>query len=190
MAIEPGTHLGHFEVLAPLGRGGMGEVYRAHDSRLLREVALKFLPDGLSRDPDRAARFERVARVLASLNHAHIASVYGFEQANGQRFLVLERVPGQTLADRLSAGPIEWREALQIARQTAEALEEAHGKGVIDRDLKPANVKITPEGRVKVLDFGPAKVSTRSKSSSCRDSSRTSAHGSRRNDFADVSSIV
>ena len=156
MAIDSGTRLGQFEILGPLGRGGMGEVFRARDSRLSREVALKFLPDALSSDPDRVARFEREARVLASLNHAHIAAVYGFEQAGNHRFLVLELVPGQTLADRMNAGPIDWREALQIARQIADALEEAHAKGVIHRDLKPANIKITPEGRVKVLDFGLA----------------------------------
>ncbi len=158
MAIEPGTQLGQFEVLSPLGRGGMGEVYRARDSRLSREVALKVLPEALAKDADRVLRFEREARVLASLNHPHIAAVHGFEQGDGHRFLVLELVPGLTLAERLAKGPIEVREALTIARQIAEALEEAHSKGVIHRDLKPANVKITPEGRVKVLDFGLAKA--------------------------------
>jgi serine/threonine-protein kinase len=158
MAIGPGTQLGQFEVLSPLGRGGMGEVYRARDSRLSREVALKVLPEALARDADRVLRFEREARVLASLNHPHIAAVHGFEQGDGHRFLVLELVPGLTLAERLAKGPIAVREALTIARQIAEALEEAHAKGVIHRDLKPANVKITPEGRVKVLDFGLAKA--------------------------------
>jgi Tol biopolymer transport system component len=158
MAVEPGTRMGQFEVLSALGRGGMGEVYRARDSRLSREVAIKILPETLAHDPDRVARFEREARVLASLNHPHIAAVHGFEQGDSQRFLVLELVPGPTLADRLAKGPLDVKEALQIARQIAEALEEAHAKGVIHRDLKPANVKITPEGRVKVLDFGLAKA--------------------------------
>jgi serine/threonine-protein kinase len=158
MPIEAGTRLGQFEILAPLGRGGMGEVYRARDPRLSRDVALKVLPEALANNPDRVARFEREARVLASLNHPHIASVYGFEQGAGHRFLVLELVAGPTLADLLARGPLDVREALSIARQIAEALEEAHAKGVIHRDLKPANVKLTPEGRVKVLDFGLAKA--------------------------------
>jgi hypothetical protein len=176
MAIEAGRRLGAFEVLSAIGRGGMGEVYRARDTRLSREVALKVLPDALARDPDRVARFEREARVLGSLNHPHIAAVHGFEQSDGQRYLVLELVPGETLAELLARGPLEIREALQIARQIAEALEEAHAKGVVHRDLKPANVKITPEGRVKVLDFGLAKALADDKSEVSLDDSPTLTH--------------
>jgi eukaryotic-like serine/threonine-protein kinase len=158
MTLATGSHLGSFEVLSPLGSGGMGEVYRARDPRLEREVALKILPEKLAADPDRVARFEREARLLASLNHPHIGAVHGFEQADGRHFLVLELVPGETLADRLVRGAIELRQALTLCQQVADALEEAHAKGVIHRDLKPANIKITPEGRVKVLDFGLAKA--------------------------------
>jgi serine/threonine-protein kinase len=173
MPLESGTRLGQFQVLSPLGSGGMGEVYRARDSRLSRDVALKILPDALAKDPDRVARFEREARVLASLNHPHIASVHGFEEGDGRRFLVLELVPGPTLAELLAKGPLDVREALSIARQIAEALEEAHAKGVIHRDLKPANVKITPEGRVKVLDFGLAKALADEKADSALEDSPT-----------------
>jgi serine/threonine-protein kinase len=136
----------------------MGEVYKARDPRLNREVAVKILPEAFAADPDRVERFEREAKLLASLNHPHIAAVHGFEQGDSHRFLVLELVPGETLADRILRGPIDLRQALNLGRQVAEALEEAHAKGVIHRDLKPANIKITPEGRVKVLDFGLAKA--------------------------------
>ena len=136
----------------------MGEVYKARDPRLDREVAVKILPEAFAADPARVERFEREARLLASLNHPHIAAVHGFEQGDSHRFLVLELVPGETLADRILRGPIDLRQALTFGRQVAEALEEAHAKGVIHRDLKPANIKITPEGRVKVLDFGLAKA--------------------------------
>jgi serine/threonine protein kinase len=119
MELASGTRLGQFEVISPLGKGGMGEVYRARDSRLSRDVALKILPEALASNPDRVARFEREARVLASLNHPHIAAVHGFEEGNGQRFLVLELVPGMTLAERLAKGPLDIREALQVARQIA-----------------------------------------------------------------------
>ena len=173
MPLESGTRLGQFEILSPLGRGGMGEVYRARDSRLSRDVAIKILPEALARDPDRVARFEREARVLASLNHPHIAAVHGFEQGDGHRFLVLELVPGPTLAERLAKGPLDVQEALPLARQMAEALEEAHARGVVHRDLKPANVKITPEGRVKVLDFGLAKALADEKSDATVDDSPT-----------------
>jgi eukaryotic-like serine/threonine-protein kinase len=176
MAIAAGKRLGAFEVLSVLGRGGMGEVYRARDSRLSREVALKVLPESLARDPDRIARFEREARVLGSLNHPHIAAVHGFEQSDGRRYLVLELVPGQTLAEMLAHGPLEVREALQIARQIAEGLEEAHAKGVVHRDLKPANVKVTPEGRVKVLDFGLAKALADERAEVSLDDSPTLTH--------------
>jgi TolB-like protein/Flp pilus assembly protein TadD len=153
-----GVRLGSYEVLGPLGAGGMGEVYRALDSRLGREVALKLLPDGLSSDPDLLGRLEREARTLASLHHPHVATLFGFEEASGRRFLVMELVPGETLAERIAKGPLAVSEALRLFGQIAEGLEAAHGKGIVHRDLKPANVKITPDGRAKVLDFGLAKV--------------------------------
>ena len=136
----------------------MGEVYRARDLKLKREVAIKILPEEFSRDADRVSRFQREAEVLASLNHPNIAAIYNVEEANATRFLVLELVEGETLAERLRRGPIPVEEALDIAKRVCEALEEAHEKGVIHRDLKPANVKITPDGKVKVLDFGLAKA--------------------------------
>ena len=158
MTLAPGTQLGPYEVLAPLGAGGMGEVYLAKDSRLDREVALKVLPEAFSRDPERVARFQREAKVLASLNHPNIAAIYGFEEADKKRFLVLELVEGDTLAERLPRGAMPVDAALTIAKQIAEALEAAHERGIIHRDLKPGNVKLTPEGAVKVLDFGLAKA--------------------------------
>jgi serine/threonine protein kinase len=158
MAITIGTQLGCHEVLALLGKGGMGEVYRARDTKLKREVAIKILPDEFARDPDRVVRFQREAEVLASLNHPNIAMIYDVEEAGGARFLVLELVEGDTLADRLRRGPIAVDEALRIAKHICEALEAAHEKGVVHRDLKPGNVKITPDGNVKVLDFGLAKA--------------------------------
>jgi len=148
-----GRSLGHYRVLDKLGEGGMGEVYRAQDTKLGREVALKVLPQAFARDPERLARFEREARVLASLNHPNIAAIYGFEQIDGVSFLVLELVPGENLK-----GPLPLEETLAVARQLAEALEGAHEKGVVHRDLKPANIKVTPDGKVKVLDFGLAKA--------------------------------
>jgi Tol biopolymer transport system component len=150
--------VGPYEVISAIGAGGMGEVYRALDTRLQREVALKVLPDVFALDPDRLARLQREAQVLASLNHPNIAAIYGFEQADGVRALALEMVEGPTLADRIAAGPIPLDEALPIARQIASALEAAHESGVIHRDLKPANVKVRPDGTVKVLDFGLAKA--------------------------------
>ncbi len=158
MSLEVGKQLGIYTVVGPLGAGGMGEVYRATDTKLDREVALKVLPDAMARDPERVARFEREAKLLASLNHPQIAAIYGFEQAEGKRFLVLELVDGPTLEERIAGGPLIVEESLDIARQIAEALEAAHDNGIIHRDLKPANVKITPEGQVKVLDFGLAKA--------------------------------
>ena len=158
MALSPGTRLGPYEVLAPLGAGGMGEVYRARDTRLGREAALKVLPDIFAKDAERMARFEREAQVLASLNHPNIATLYGIEESGETRALAMELVEGTTLAERISAGAIPIEEALPIAKQIAEALEYAHEKGIIHRDLKPANVKVTPEGVVKVLDFGLAKA--------------------------------
>ena len=158
MPLSPGTRLGHYDVTALIGEGGMGEVYRARDTTLDRDVALKVLPEAFTSDPDRLARFEREAKVLASLNHPNIGSIYGLEEAEGVRALVLELVEGPTLADRIKQGPIPIDEALPIARQIAEALEAAHEQAVIHRDLKPANVKVKDDGTVKVLDFGLAKA--------------------------------
>src|SRR5262245_42209158 len=155
MALSPGTRIGAYEVLAKLGEGGMGEVYRARDRKLGRDVALKFLSETFAGDADRLARFEHEARTLASLNHPRIAQVYGFED----RALVMELVEGEDLSARIARGPIPLDEALPIARQLAEALEAAHDAGIIHRDLKPANIKVRPDGSVKVLDFGLAKAS-------------------------------
>ncbi len=158
MALQPGSKLGPYEVSGALGAGGMGEVYRAHDSRLKRDVAIKVLPEALAADPERLARFEREAQLLASLNHPNIAAIYGVEESAGVRCLVLELVEGVTLAERIKAGSIPLDEALGLALQMTEGLEAAHEKGIIHRDLKPANVKVTPEGKVKILDFGLAKA--------------------------------
>jgi Tol biopolymer transport system component len=156
--VKTGELLGSYIVGEKLGEGGMGEVYRARDSKLNREVALKVLPDGFSAEPDRLARFKREAQLIASLNHPNIAAIYGFEDADGVHALVLELVEGPTLADRLAHGPIPLDEALPIARQITEALEASHELGIIHRDLKPANIKLRPDGTVKVLDFGLAKA--------------------------------
>ena len=158
MVLAPGVRLGPYEVIALLGEGGMGKVWRAHHTALRRDDALKVLPDALAADPDRLARFRREAQVLASLNHPNIAHVYGLEQADGVQALVMELVEGPTLAERIAQGPIPVDEALPIAKQIAEALEAAHEQGIIHRDLKPANVKVRPDGMVKVLDFGLAKA--------------------------------
>ena len=158
MPLSPGTRLGPYSVTAKIGEGGMGEVWQARDTTLDRDVALKVLPEAFTSDPDRLARFEREAKVLASLNHPNIGSIYGLEEQDGVRALVLELVEGPTLADRISKGPIPLDEALPIAKQIAEALEAAHEQGVIHRDLKPANVKVKDDGMVKVLDFGLAKA--------------------------------
>jgi serine/threonine protein kinase len=185
--LSAGTRLGPYEIVAPLGAGGMGEVYRARDTKLNRDVALKVIPDTFALDPDRLARFKREAQVLASLNHPHIAAIYGFEDSGETHALVLELVEGETLEERLRHGSglmvdgygprrpstigyqpsaishqpsagLPIDEALSIARQICEALEAAHEQGIIHRDLKPANIKITPDGVVKVLDFGLAKL--------------------------------
>ena len=169
MTLAPGACIGPYEITGTIGAGGMGEVYRARDTRLKREVALKILPELFAADPERLARFQREAEVLASLNHPNVAAIYGLEEgppeASGParaghyvRALVLELVEGETLAERIARGAIPIDEALPIARQVAEALEAAHDHDVIHRDLKPANIKITPGGRVKVLDFGLAKL--------------------------------
>jgi eukaryotic-like serine/threonine-protein kinase len=158
MTFAPGARLGTYEIVGPLGAGGMGEVYRARDSKLRREVAIKVLPHTFSHDTERVARLRREAEMLASLNHSHIAAIYDIVESGTAPFLVLELVEGETLADRIARGALPCPEALEIARQIAEALEAAHDKGIIHRDLKPANIKVTPDGNVKVLDFGLAKV--------------------------------
>ena len=153
-----GQNISHYRITSKLGQGGMGEVYRATDTKLNREVALKVLPEAFASDTQRMARLSREAQMLASLNHPNIASIYGLEEADGRQALVLELVEGETLADRIKRGAIPLEESLKLALQIAEALEVAHEKGIIHRDLKPANVKDTPEGVVKVLDFGLAKA--------------------------------
>ncbi|MDQ6892583.1 MAG: serine/threonine-protein kinase [Acidobacteriota bacterium] len=158
MTIHSGTRLGPYEILASIGAGGMGEVYRASDSRLGRDVAIKVLPEEFFEDGDRVARFEREAKSLAALNHPGIAAVYAFEEIAARHLIVMELVEGEDLAERLAAAPLDGQEALAWAKQIAEALEAAHEKGIVHRDLKPANVKVTPDGRVKLLDFGLAKI--------------------------------
>src|SRR5580698_1145069 len=152
--MTPPTSIAHYKILSKLGEGGMGAVYRATDTKLNREVAIKVLPDSFAADPDRLARFTRESQVLASLNHSNIAQIYGVEE----RALVMELVEGPTLGERIARGAMPLEEALPIAGQIAEALEYAHEKNVVHRDLKPANIKITSEGKVKVLDFGLAKA--------------------------------
>src|SRR6202051_461015 len=159
MPILTGKRLGPYEILSAIGPGGMGEVYQAHDTKLGRDVAIKVLPEAFAHDPERLSRFQREAKMLAALNHPNIATIHGLEQSNGTSYLVMELVSGETLQDRIRRdGPVPIEEALSIAKQIAEALEAAHEKGIIHRDLKPANVKVTPEGKVKVLDFGLAKA--------------------------------
>jgi len=161
MALSPGTRFGTFEILSLLGAGGMGEVYRARDGRLNREVALKVLPEAFTSDPERLARFTREAQTLAALNHSNIGGIHGLEDADGRQALVLELIEGPTLADRIAQGALPLEDALPIARQIADALEAAHEQGIIHRDLKPANIKLRPDGTVKVLDFGLAKALSR-----------------------------
>ena len=158
MPLAPGTVIGPYEILSALGAGGMGEVYRARDAKLHRDVAIKVLPQLFTADPDRLVRFRREAQVLAALNHPNIGHIYGLEDSGPTHALVLELVEGPTLADRIEQGAIPLDEALPIARQIADALESAHDQGIIHRDLKPANIKIRPDGTVKVLDFGLAKA--------------------------------
>jgi len=158
MSLTAGSRLGPYEIHSLIGSGGMGEVYKARDTKLNRDVALKILPEHFALDSDRLARFKREAQLLASLNHPNIAAIYGFEESNGVQALVLELVEGPTLADRIAKGPIALDDALPIARQIAEALEAAHDHGIMHRDLKPANVKVKEDGTVKVLDFGLAKA--------------------------------
>src|SRR4029434_9707140 len=158
MPLATGTRLGPYEIESAIGAGGMGEVYRARDSRLNRDVALKILPGELALDPDRLARFKREAQVLASLSHPNIATIYGVEDADAAHALVLELVEGPTLAERLERGPLPLEEAIAVARQIADALEAAHGQGIVHRDLKPGNIKLKADGTIKVLDFGLAKT--------------------------------
>ncbi|HXH06916.1 MAG TPA: serine/threonine-protein kinase, partial [Vicinamibacterales bacterium] len=156
--LTPGTELGPYRIVAPLGAGGMGEVYQAQDLRLGRDVALKILPEAFAQDAERRGRFEREARLLASLNHPNIATLHGVAEIDRRTVLEMELVPGETLAERLARGPLAGSEALALFRQIALALEAAHERGIIHRDLKPSNIKLTPDGRVKVLDFGLAKA--------------------------------
>ncbi len=177
MPLSSGTKVGSYEILSALGAGGMGEVYRARDTRLGRDVAIKVLPDSFQQDEERLARFRREAQLLASVNHANIAAIHGLEETNGAVHLVLELVPGDTLAQKLLRGRMPLDEALSICRQVAEALEAAHDKGIIHRDLKPANIKVTPEGLVKVLDFGLAKSEVAEPSSDSVSDSPTASLG-------------
>ena len=158
MPLSPGTRLGSYEILAAIGEGGMGEVYRATDTSLKRQVAIKVLPASVAADADRLARFQREAEVLAQLNHPNIAAIYGLEQSGAAPALVMELVDGPTLADRIAQGAIPVDEALPMARQIADALRAAHAQGIVHRDLKPANIKVRRDGTVKVLDFGLAKA--------------------------------
>jgi len=158
MSLKPGSRLGPYEITASIGAGGMGEVFRARDTKLSRDVAIKVLPAALAEDAERVGRFRREAQVLAALNHPNIAAIYGLEETEGRVALVMELVPGEDLAERLKRGRLPIDEALAISRQIAEALEEAHEKGIVHRDLKPANIKVTADGKVKVLDFGLAKA--------------------------------
>ena len=182
-ALQSGSQIGSYVILAPLGAGGMGEVYRSRDTKLKREVAIKVLPAEFSRDPERLRRFRREAELLATINHPHVAQIYGIEEipstesphADGAFCLVLELVEGETLGDRLAHRAIPPDEALEIARQIAEALEAAHGRGIVHRDLKPANIKVTPDGHVKVLDFGLAKPIEADASDAGRSQSTTMA---------------
>ena len=172
-----GQTIGHYSILGKLGVGGMGEVYRARDGKLNRDVALKILPPAFATDPDRLARFRREAQVLAALNHPHIGHIYGFEDGPSEgpgpptitHALVLELIEGPTLADRIAQGPIGLLDALPIARQIADALEAAHEQGIVHRDLKPANIKIKDDGTVKVLDFGLAEALVSESSSAAAD---------------------
>ena len=158
MALTPGTRLGVYNITALIGEGGMGQVFRARDTKLDRDVAIKILPEAFAHDADRLARFTREAKTLASLNHPHIAGIYGLEESGGVTALVMELVEGEDLSQRIARGAIALDEALPISRQIAEALEAAHEQGIIHRDLKPANIKVRADGTVKVLDFGLAKA--------------------------------
>jgi len=170
-----GKSVSHYRIIEKLGQGGMGEVYRAEDSYLHRQVAIKSLPSEFAQDPERLARFQREGELLSSLNHPNIASIYGLEESDGKRFIVMELVEGETLAHRLLKGPLPVEEALQVCRQIAEGLEAAHEKGVIHRDLKPANAMITADDQVKILDFGLAKAAAAGSGNAARTESPTIA---------------
>src|ERR1700675_2927120 len=154
MKLEPGRSLAQYRLAERIGEGGMGVVWRATDSTLSRDVAIKILPAEFAADAERLARFEREAKVLASLNHPNIAGIYGLHEVGGVRFLAMELVPGEDLAERMKAGAVPFSETMDIAGQIAEALEAAHDQGIVHRDLKPANVRLTPQGKDKILDFG------------------------------------
>ncbi len=156
--MHSGDRFAHYEIMEPIGRGGMGEVFSARDTRLDREVAIKVLPAELAQDLDRLSRFRREAKVLAALNHTNIAAIHGLEEDHGRIFLAMELAPGETLEACINRGTMPTEEILAVAVQTAAGLEEAHAKGIVHRDLKPANVKLGPEGRVKILDFGLARA--------------------------------
>jgi len=158
MSLAAGSRLGPYEIVSPIGAGGMGEVFRATDTKLRRDVAIKVLPAAFTEDKERLARFEREAQLLAQLHHPNIASIFGLEESDGTRALVMELVEGPTLAERLESGPLPFNESLSVSLQIAHALEEAHEKGIVHRDLKPQNIKASVEGKVKVLDFGLAKA--------------------------------
>ncbi len=179
MALNSGTRLGHYEVVEPIGAGGMGEVYRARDTKLGRDVALKVLPEEFSRDKERLERFEREARLLAQLNHPNIATLHGLEESDGQPFLVMELVEGETLAERIARGPIPLDEAIPLFIQIAGGLEAAHEKGIIHRDLKPANIMMSADGKPKILDFGLAKEEALTAAPRAYTHARISPDGSR-----------
>jgi serine/threonine protein kinase len=170
VSLAAGSTLAHYTILAPLGAGAMGEVYRARDSKLGREVAIKVLPEHFADDEERLRRFEREAQTLASLNHPNVAQIFGVDQVGDTCFLVLELVPGESLEERLKRGPLSIDESLDVCKQIAEGLEAAHEAGVIHRDLKPANVRLTPDGKVKLLDFGLAKPANEGAGGSTTDS--------------------
>ncbi len=190
MTISAGSRLGPYEVLSPLGAGGMGEVWRARDAKLDRDVALKVLPEEFFEDRDRVARFEREAKSLAALNHPGIAAVHSFEAVDGRHILVMELVEGEGLDARIARGAIPLDEALPVARQIAEALEAAHEKGIVHRDLKPANIMVTPEGRVKLLDFGLAKAFERPLDAAGRELAAASQHPMARDDLSSLPTVM
>jgi serine/threonine protein kinase len=175
MPLAAGARLGAYEIIGPLGAGGMGEVYRALDSSLGREMAIKVLPEAVAQHPERLARFEREARLLASLSHPNIAVVHGLERSSGSCYLMMELVKGETLAERSGRGVIPLQETLAIFKQIAEGLEAAHGQSIIHRDLKPANIMVTPKGTAKILDFGLAKVVSAKTAASCASPPRSAA---------------